>query len=195
MDYRLEQLRFELREDPSSRIFFKLGEHLRREGELDEAVEILRRGLEEHPTYVSAWVSLGRALIDRGIESTEASTALGRALALDPENAVASRYAGEAAIANGEWVEAIKALKRARALSPHDEALDERIRWSRGIWRKWASSRRRTRRQTPSSASRWVTSASVTMTGRVAGPESLQALKRGRDPLQRHRGSKLRRRR
>jgi tetratricopeptide (TPR) repeat protein len=126
MDYRLEQLRFELREDPSSRIFFKLGEYLRREGELDEGVEILRAGLEEHPRYVAAWVSLGRALLVNG-DSAAASDALASALELDPDNAVAALFAGEAAIASEEWVEAVKALKRARGLTPQDDALDERI--------------------------------------------------------------------
>jgi len=126
MDYRLEQLRFELREDPSSRIFFKLGEYLRREGEFDEGVEILRAGLEEHPRYVAAWVSLGRALLVNG-DSAAASEALASALELDPDNAVAALFAGEAAIANEDWVEAVKALKRARGLTPQDDALDERI--------------------------------------------------------------------
>lgn len=126
MDYLVEQLRFELREDPSSRVFFRLGEHLRREGELEEAVGILRAGLEHHPRYVAAWVSLGRALLGGG-DDRGASDALARALELDPENGVAARHAGEAAIAGGEWVAAIKALKRARALSGQDDALDERI--------------------------------------------------------------------
>jgi hypothetical protein len=34
---------------------------------------------------------------------------------------------GEAAIANGDWLTAVKALKRARGLSPQDDTLDERI--------------------------------------------------------------------
>ena len=84
MDYRLEQLRFELREDPSSRIFFKLGEHLRREGELDEAIEVLRTGLKEHDRYVAAWVSLGRAQLDNG-DAEGARQSLERSLQLDPE--------------------------------------------------------------------------------------------------------------
>ena len=62
MDYRIEQLRYLLREDPSSRIFFQLGELLRREGDAAEAVEVLESGLERHPRYVAAWVSLGRVL-------------------------------------------------------------------------------------------------------------------------------------
>jgi tetratricopeptide (TPR) repeat protein len=126
MDYRLEQLRFELREDPSSRIFFKLGEHLRRAGELDEAIEVLRTGLKQHGRYIAAWVSLGRAQLDNG-DADGAHDSLERALQLDPENAVAARAMGEAAILKGDWVTAVKALKRARGLSPQDDALDERI--------------------------------------------------------------------
>jgi tetratricopeptide (TPR) repeat protein len=126
MDYRLEQLRFELREDPSSRSFFKLGEYLRREGELAEAIEILSAGLEKHDRYVAAWVSLGRAQLDNG-NAEEAQISLERSLQLDPENAVASRAMGEAAIVNRDWVAAVKALKRARGLSPQDDTLDERI--------------------------------------------------------------------
>ncbi len=126
VDYRLEQLRFELREDPTSRIFFKLGEHLRREGEIDEAIEVLRNGLSQHPRYVAAWVSLGRALHDKG-DAADAVVAFSKALELDPENGVAARSAGEAAIANGDWIEAVKNLKRARGIMPQDDALDERI--------------------------------------------------------------------
>jgi len=126
MDYRLEQFRFELREDPSSRSFFKLGECLRREDQLDEAVQILRAGLETHPGYIAAWVSLGRALLAGG-KNIGAAEALTQALELDPDNAVAALFAGEAAIANEEWVEAVKSLKRARGLTPQDDALDERI--------------------------------------------------------------------
>jgi len=126
MDYRLEQLRFELREDPSSRIFFKLGESLRREGELDEAIEVLRAGLKEHDRYVAAWVSLGRAQLDNG-DAEGARQSLERSLQLDPENAVAARAMGEAAVIDNDWVTAVKALKRARGLSPQDDALDERI--------------------------------------------------------------------
>ncbi len=126
MDYRLEQLRFELREDPSSRIFFKLGEHLRREGELDEAIDVLRTGLKDHGRYVAAWVSLGRAQLANG-DAEGAQQSLERSLQIDPENAVAARAMGEAAIINGDWVTAVKALKRARGLLPQDDALDERI--------------------------------------------------------------------
>ncbi|MCK5375710.1 MAG: tetratricopeptide repeat protein [Acidobacteria bacterium] len=128
MDYRIEQLRYQLREDPSSRLFFQLGELLRKEGRPGDAVKILHEGLEKHPRYVAAWVSLGRALLTLG-DHDEAEKALERALELDPENGVAARVVGEAAIARGDWLRAVKALKLARGLSPRDRALNERIRY------------------------------------------------------------------
>ncbi len=126
MDERIDELRERLREDPSSRQFYQLGELLRREGEDAEAVEVLRAGLEQHPFYVAAWVSLGRALLD--LERHEqADEALREALNLDPENAVAARLRGQVAIERGDWLGAVKALKLARALTPGDRELDERI--------------------------------------------------------------------
>jgi len=126
MNYRIEQLRFLLREDPSSRVFYQLAELLRKEGQLSEAVEILRQGLDRHPRYLAAWVSLGRAQM--GLESiVEAEGAFHRALDLDPQNAVAARMIGETAIALKDWPRATKALKLARELAPSDLSLDEKI--------------------------------------------------------------------
>lgn len=126
MDYRIEQLRYRLREDPDSRVFYQLGEILRREGSLDESIRVLEQGLAHHPRYVAAWVALGRALAadDRG---GEAEKAFARALELDPENSVAARSIGEIAVRRSDWVRAVKAFKLARVLSPGDTTLEERI--------------------------------------------------------------------
>ncbi len=131
MDYRIEQLRYQLREDPSSRLFFQLGEILRRDGQHDEAVEVLRRGLDVHPRYVAAWMALGRALRDGG-DALGAERAFSRALELDPENQVAARLIGESAIDRAEWTRAVKALKLARAIGTRDDELDERIEMVEG---------------------------------------------------------------
>ena len=126
MDYRIEQLRYLLREDPSSRVFFQLGELLRREGEAVQAVEVLRSGLEHHPSYVAAWVSLGRSHHDLGAHE-EANAALEIALEIDRENPVAARLLGETAIEREDWLSAVKALKLTRALGGGDEELDDKI--------------------------------------------------------------------
>ena len=87
---------------------------------------MLTAGLEHHPRYVAAWLSLGRVHLEKN-EYTEAERAFARALELDPENGVAARLIGETAERIGEWVRAIKAYKLARALSPQDPELEERI--------------------------------------------------------------------
>src|SRR6185503_10536805 len=52
--------------DPSSRLFAQLAEELRKEGELADAIEVCRAGLQKHPNYPSARITLGRALLDSG---------------------------------------------------------------------------------------------------------------------------------
>jgi Flp pilus assembly protein TadD len=126
MDYRIEQLRHQLRENPTSRHFYQLGELLRKEKQAEEAVKILEAGLEHHPRYVSAWVSLGRSHLD--IQQLDAAEeAFNKALSFDPENAVAARMIGRVATERGDWLSAVKKLKLARALSPRDETLDQEI--------------------------------------------------------------------
>ena len=126
MNQRIDELRTLLRDDPASRRFFLLGDLLRKAGEPDEAAQILAAGLEHHPRYVAAWVSLGRIQLDKA-QFSEAERCFARALELDPENAVAARLIGETAERIGEWVRAIKAYKLARALNPGDADLEVRI--------------------------------------------------------------------
>lgn len=119
---RIRVLRRELTANPGSRQFYQLGELLRREGELTEAAEVLRRGLEHHPRYVAAWVSLGRALLDLQ-QLSEARQAFRQALDLDPQNPVAWRLLGEALLGLGLRVEALVAFEQALVLVPGDEVL------------------------------------------------------------------------
>ncbi len=126
MDYRLEQLRYALREDPTSRQFFQLGELLRRTNRLDEAVQVLRNGLSHHPKYVAAYIALGRTLISKG-DHAEAEETLASALQLDPENAVAARLIGQSAMQRRDPLRAIQALKLARALGDSAPTLEEEI--------------------------------------------------------------------
>ena len=126
MNQRIDELRTSLRDDPGSRLFFQLGDLLRKAGEVYEAETILRSGLEHHPRYVAAWVSLGRIQLEQA-QFSEAERSFARALELDPENAVAARLIGETAEKAGEWVRAIKAYKLARALTPGDAELETRI--------------------------------------------------------------------
>ncbi|HEX7707780.1 MAG TPA: tetratricopeptide repeat protein [Thermoanaerobaculia bacterium] len=119
---RIEDLRFRLKTDPKSRLFYQLAEELRRVAEYDEAEQVLRSGLEAYPSYLAAWVSLGRVLREQK-KDREAVDALGRAMQLDPGNAVAARLMADAWLSLDEKVEAIKKYKLVHALLPSDESL------------------------------------------------------------------------
>ena len=61
---RIEDLRRRVQKDPASIAFAQLAEECRRAGHYQESVDVCRAGLELHPGYLSARVTLGRALIE-----------------------------------------------------------------------------------------------------------------------------------
>src|SRR5437773_125379 len=61
---RIDELRRRVEKDPSSIAFAQLAEEYRRAGDYMQAVTICRDGLGRHPGYLSAQVTLGRALIE-----------------------------------------------------------------------------------------------------------------------------------
>src|SRR5215211_2921933 len=119
---KIEELRYRIKTDPKSRLFYPLAEELRKAGQVNDAEQVLRTGLTVHPTYLSAWVSLGRVLRDLR-KDDDAVEALNRALQLDPGNVVAARLLADAYLALGEKIEAIKKYKLVHALLPSDEDL------------------------------------------------------------------------
>jgi len=123
---KIEELRFRLKTDPKSRLFYQLAEELRKSGNVDEAEQVLRSGLSVYPTYLAAWVSLGRVLLQKKNE-TGAVEALSKAMQLDPGNVVAARLLADAHLGLGEKVEAIKKYKLVLALMPGDEELKATI--------------------------------------------------------------------
>src|SRR3954465_6112251 len=63
---RIEELRRRVQADPASIAFAALAEEFRRIGRYEDAIEACRAGLQRHPAYLSARVTLGRALIETG---------------------------------------------------------------------------------------------------------------------------------
>ena len=91
---RLDELRRRVEKDPASIAFASFAEELRRAGENDEAARVCRAGLEFHPTYLSARVTLGRALI--GLRQfPQARTELEYVLHSAPDNLLALKCMNE----------------------------------------------------------------------------------------------------
>jgi tetratricopeptide (TPR) repeat protein len=87
---RLEALRRRVEQDPASIAFAQLAEEYRRAGDFARAIECCRAGLAIHPTYASARVTLGRALVQLG-RLDEARKELEGVLAGAPDNVAAVR--------------------------------------------------------------------------------------------------------
>ncbi|MGZ4778047.1 MAG: tetratricopeptide repeat protein [Thermoanaerobaculia bacterium] len=123
---KIEELRFKVRTDPKSRLFYPLAEELRKVGKFGEAEEVLRAGLALHPTYLSAWVGLGRILREEK-KDRDAIEALLKALQVDPGNVVAARLLADVYYDLGEKVESIKKYKLVHALLPSDQEVQAMI--------------------------------------------------------------------
>ena len=91
---RLEGLRGRIRKDPSSLAFAQLAEEYRRAGRYKQAIEVCRTGLAIHDGYLSAHVTLGRALLEVG-RFDEAQQQLEFVLRRAPDNLVAGRGLAE----------------------------------------------------------------------------------------------------
>ena len=87
---RVEQLKRRVSADPASIAFAALAEEYRKEGRYPEAIETCRVGLQRHPAYLSARVTLGRALIGIG-DYDAARLELEAVLRVAPENLAAIR--------------------------------------------------------------------------------------------------------
>ena len=87
---RIEELKRRVQSDPASIAFAALAEELRRVGRYEEAIETCRTGLHRHPAYLSARVTLGRALIEMG-DYDAAREELETVLTSAPENLAAIR--------------------------------------------------------------------------------------------------------
>ena len=98
---RLEELRRRVAKDPASIAFAHLAEEYRRCGHYKEAVETCRAGLVHHSAYLSARVTLARALMELG-ELDHAQGEIDVVLATAPENLAAMRTLSEIHQRRGE---------------------------------------------------------------------------------------------
>ena len=123
---RINDLRRRLQKDPASIAFAQLAEECRRAGQYQESIEVCRAGLAMHPTYLSARVTLGRALIELNLID-DAQTELEVVLKSAPDNLAAIR--GLAAIHHrrGAMPEALAQYRAALLLARNDPDLQRTV--------------------------------------------------------------------
>src|SRR3954449_479077 len=123
---RIEDLRRRVQKDPTSIAFAQLAEECRRAGYYEEAVAVCRVGLELHPGYLSARVTLGRALIELNDLDT-ALAELEHVLKSAPENLAAIRGLAEIHHRQGNLTLALTQYRAALALARNDPELQQTV--------------------------------------------------------------------
>ena len=123
---RILELQRRVLADPSSIAFAQLGEELRRVGANEEAIGVCRTGLQRHPGYLSARVTLGRALVELD-RLDEAHVELSVVVSNAPDNLAAIRGLAEIHQRRGEMAEALDFYRRALELARHDPDLEETV--------------------------------------------------------------------
>jgi len=123
---RIDDLRRRVQKDPASIAFAQLAEECRRAGQFQESVDVCRAGLAIHPGYLSARVTLGRALIELN-ELDPALTELTTVLKSAPENLAAIRGVAEIHDRRGELAEALAQYRAALALAKNDPDLQRTV--------------------------------------------------------------------
>jgi tetratricopeptide (TPR) repeat protein len=125
-DARIDDLRRRVQKDPASIAFAQLAEECRRAARYEEAVEVCRTGLALHPGYLSARVTLGRALLELG-SLDDAQTELELVLKSAPENLAAIRGLAEIHHRRGALPDALAQYRAALLLARNDPDLQRTV--------------------------------------------------------------------
>lgn len=116
----ITELKKKLEENPDSLVFAPLADAYRKQGSLEEAFNVCKRGLAKHPTYTSARVVLGRIYQEKGSRE-EAAAEFKKVLEIDPENLMAHSLLGAIYIQKGDYQSAIEEYQKVLTLNPDDE--------------------------------------------------------------------------
>ena len=123
---RIEELRRRVQTDPASIAFAQLAEEYRRAGCYQEAIAACDAGLKIHPGYLSARVTLGRALIE--VDDLDvAEVELRQVLQIASENLAAIRGLAEIYHRRGQLPEALRFYQSALVLAKHDPDLEQTV--------------------------------------------------------------------
>ncbi len=127
----IEKLERRYAENPKGRNFAPLADAYRKGGQLDQAIELCKSGLERHPDYVSAHIVYGRCLIDLK-DDGGAQQVFNKVLELDQENVIAFRVLAEIAARSKRFDVAVGWLTKLLAADPMNGDAAEALAFAKG---------------------------------------------------------------
>ncbi len=121
--------------DPKSGIFVQLADAYRKNKMIDEALEILNKGLEHHPQYPLAYLIIGKCYFDKRMYE-QAKEYFEKTLSFDPESVIALRMLAQTSVAMKDEKGQIFAYKGILALDPFDESAKKKLTYLESLQKK-----------------------------------------------------------
>jgi tetratricopeptide (TPR) repeat protein len=127
----IRALSAQLAQDPQSLVFLRLGEALRRKGQLDAALRVAVNGLERHPHLADAHDLYARVLTDKQ-DYERAFDEWDMAVRIAPNHTGALKGLAFLYFKVGDIAQAESYLEAARKIDPNDPALEQAFEMIRG---------------------------------------------------------------
>jgi len=127
----IRALSAQLAQDPQSLVFLRLGEALRRKGQLDAALRVAMNGLERHPHLADAHGLYARVLTDKH-DYEKAFDEWDMAIRIAPHHTGALKGLAFLYFKVGDIAQAESHLEAARKIEPDDPSIDQAIAMVRG---------------------------------------------------------------
>ena len=122
----IRALSAQLAQDPQSLVFLRLGEALRRKGQLDAALRVAMNGLERHPHLADAHDLYARILADKH-DYERAFDEWDMAVRIAPHHTGALKGLAFLYFKVGDLAQAEAHLEQARKVEPDDPSIDQAI--------------------------------------------------------------------
>lgn len=116
----IEKLKERVSKDPTSKLFVPLAEEYRKAGMHDEAIEVLKTGIEHQPGYMSARAALGKIYLEKDMK-LEAEEEFSKVVKAIPDNLFAHRKLADIYKELGQREKAAEQYRTVLALNPLDE--------------------------------------------------------------------------
>ena len=127
----IRELSAQLAQDPQSLVFLRLGEALRRKGQLDGALRVAVNGLERHPHLADAHDLYARILTDKH-DYEKAFDEWDMAVRIAPHHTGALKGLAFLYFKIGDLQQAEAHLAAAKRVEPDDPTIDQAIEMMRG---------------------------------------------------------------